>query len=1157
MKMQWGIKLVIGFLLMMSQAMCHAQMPELALQVGHSKPVRSVSFSPNGKTLASAGNDRIIKLWDVATGEVLRTLKGHTGAVESITFSPDGRTLASGSWDSTIKLWDVPSGKIICTLKGHNNQGRNDRITSVAFCPNGKILASGSYDHTIKLWDVVTGKELRTLTGHTDTVLSVAFSPDGKMLASGSEDHSIKLWNVTTGQVLQTFPDSSDWVTSVAFSPDGKKLASGSLDNIIKLWDVASGKELRSLEGHTSYVNSVNFSPDGKTLASGSNDNTVKLWDVASGKELRTLKGHTSDINSVIFSPDGKTLASGSGDNTIKLWDTASRRELNTLKGYTNFVWSAAFSPDGKTIASGNSDHTIKFWDAKTGEMAHTLNGHTGEVFSVTFSPDGKVLASGSSDHTVKLWNVTADKTICTLSGQTTPILSVAFSPDGKKLASGGGSVGGDWGSVIMGSVKVWDIATQKVLRTLGGNTSFTNSVAFSPDNKTLAYAGSIVKVNLWDIATGKLLRTISEGNGEIAFSSDGKILASRNNDGHTIKLWETTTGKLLRVLEGHTSLVYSVAFSSDGKILASGSEDNTIKLWDVATGKELHTLEGHTNSVQSVAFSPDDKMLVSGSTDNTIKLWDVASGRLLATLMNLSQPTVEAASQGKGLITFSDKDITPTAQEWLITTPEGYFDCSANASKYVLWNINNKLYPAERYWRKFRRPDLVQKALRGEKITAPVMTNEDVPPTVNFLNVRYDGKTNGTSAGSPQFVTVTLQAQGKHDFSNDAVQLLVNGRPLPPDSVKPLAADNVSVQNTLPDPHVSEKDPIVFNDKGSIIFSDKTTMASVAPSPYTFAKRFTFRVPLPLGDANVQSKGFQNVSLDAMVFDKDDLGSDHSVIWLQNKNAQQVKGNLIALCVGISNYQVGMNVVNGKQPATGKIANLTYPDVDARAMSARLLREKGGLYDDVTVHTLCDGQVTLDNLRKELTWLQQTARPGQIDTVMVFLSGHGVSSASGKYFFPAYNFDPQHPTETSLSGAELQQALGSKLRAQSVFLFVDSCHSGALSTFANDRGAANGDDLSFSVKDSGVYLLASSGALQTSLESNAWGHGAFTEALIDALKDSRVRNGIVHFDELTYLVPDNVVKLLRAAKLDEHAMSPVVPMEGRYLEEPVAKAQS
>ena len=240
----------------------------------------------------------------------------HDGAGMSVSFSPDGKTLASGFWDKTIRLWDVETGKEKSLLSGHT-----DRVWSVSFSPDGKTLASGYWNNPIRLWDVETGKEKFQLSGHTNTVNSVSFSPDGKTLASGSGDKTIRLWNVKTGKEKFQLSGHTNTVDSVSFSPDGKTLASGSGDNTICLWDVQTGKEKSQLPGHTAYVNSVSFSPDGKTLASGSGDKTIRLWDVETGKEKSLLPGHTSYVNSVSFSPDGKTLASGSDDNTIRLWD--------------------------------------------------------------------------------------------------------------------------------------------------------------------------------------------------------------------------------------------------------------------------------------------------------------------------------------------------------------------------------------------------------------------------------------------------------------------------------------------------------------------------------------------------------------------------------------------------------------------------------------------------------------------------------------------------------------------------------------------------------------------------------------------------------------------------------------------------------------------
>ncbi|BAG03646.1 hypothetical protein [Microcystis aeruginosa] len=327
---------------------------------GHKDFVTSVNFSPDGKTLVSVSRDNTIKLWNVETGEEIRTLKGHDG-VQSVNFSPDGKTLVSGSWDNTIKLWNVETGEEIRTLKGHNGP-----VNSVNFSPDGKTLVSGSGDKTIKLWNVETGQEIRTLKGHDNSVISVNFSPDGKTLVSGSGDNTIKLWNVETGEEIRTLKGHDSYVNSVNFSPDGKTLVSVSRDNTIKLWNVKTGKEIRTIKGHDIYFRSVNFSPDGKTLVSGSGDKTIKLWNVETGTEIRTLKGHDWFVNSVNFSPDGKTLVSGSNDNTIKLWNVETGQEIRTLRGHGSFVSSVSFSPDGKTLVSGSDDKTIKLWNLGT-----------------------------------------------------------------------------------------------------------------------------------------------------------------------------------------------------------------------------------------------------------------------------------------------------------------------------------------------------------------------------------------------------------------------------------------------------------------------------------------------------------------------------------------------------------------------------------------------------------------------------------------------------------------------------------------------------------------------------------------------------------------------------------------------------------------------
>ncbi|MDZ8140939.1 MAG: WD40 repeat domain-containing protein, partial [Nostoc sp. DedQUE04] len=398
---------------------------------GHANSVNGISFSPDGKMLASASADKTVKLWDTSTGKEIKTLTGHTNSVWGISFSPDGKMLASASADNTVKLWNTSTGKEIKTLTGHTNW-----VNGISFSPDGKMLASASYDNTVKLWDTSTGKEIKTLTGHTNSVYGISFSPDGKMLASASGDNTVKLWDTTTAKEIKTLTGHTNSVWGISFSPDGKMLASASADNTVKLWDTTTAKEIKTLTGHTNLVNGISFSPDGKMLASASYDNTVKLWNTSTGKEIKTLTGHTNSVNGISFSPDGKMLASASGDKTVKLWNTSTGKEIKTLTGHTNWVNGISFSPDGKMLASASGDKTVKLWNTSTGKEIKTLTGHTNWVNGISFSPDGKMLASASGDNTVKLWDTTTAKEIKTLTGHTNSVNGISFSPDGKMLAS-------------------------------------------------------------------------------------------------------------------------------------------------------------------------------------------------------------------------------------------------------------------------------------------------------------------------------------------------------------------------------------------------------------------------------------------------------------------------------------------------------------------------------------------------------------------------------------------------------------------------------------------------------------------------------------------------------------------------------------------------
>jgi WD40 repeat protein/uncharacterized caspase-like protein len=335
---------------------------------GYAYPAKFIAFAPDGKTLASARLDGV-RIWDAENGSNMRVIKPALGAsVRSIAFRPDKPWLAVGSSfqkefanfpDSvkkqlgieetvpTIKIYELQTGNLVRTIKAHE-----DSIAALAFSPDGKIIASGSADKTIKLWDAESGAELRTLTGHTDKITTLAFRYDGKILASSGDDKTIKVWETESGKELRSIAAHTDGVTSIAFSPNGKQLAGGSY-LVATLWDAESGQPLHEFKGHTNMVTAVAFSPDGKQLATGGFDNLVKLWDAESGKELQTLRGHSNTVTSVAFSPTDNLLASASFDAKIKIWNQTSGSEVASLVALGDKDW-AIVAPDGRFDASSD-----------------------------------------------------------------------------------------------------------------------------------------------------------------------------------------------------------------------------------------------------------------------------------------------------------------------------------------------------------------------------------------------------------------------------------------------------------------------------------------------------------------------------------------------------------------------------------------------------------------------------------------------------------------------------------------------------------------------------------------------------------------------------------------------------------------------------------
>jgi WD40 repeat protein len=300
----------------------------------------------------------------------------HSEYVKYVAFSPDGKSVISCSDDNKAKLWDTASGDLIRTFVPQEGG-----INRAAFSPDGGIIAAGLTDGKIIIFDVTTGDITRIIDGHEDSVCTISFSPDGNTFVTGSEDNTIKIWDTASGNLVKTINARSGGVNSgtyrplvnsVAYSPDGTTIISGSGDKTIKLWDIASGNLLGTFKGHSHSVESVAFSSDGKTFVSGSLDLTVGLWDISKNRRIRTFK-HSDIVLSVMFSPDGDTIVSAGYDKVIQLWDAKKGRLSRTISGGLRYSRSVAYSPDTQTIVSGGENKKVKLWDAKSGELIRTF----------------------------------------------------------------------------------------------------------------------------------------------------------------------------------------------------------------------------------------------------------------------------------------------------------------------------------------------------------------------------------------------------------------------------------------------------------------------------------------------------------------------------------------------------------------------------------------------------------------------------------------------------------------------------------------------------------------------------------------------------------------------------------------------------------------
>jgi RNA polymerase sigma factor (sigma-70 family) len=591
---------------------------------------------PDNKTVLTLGADRVVRAWDMTTGQLTRSVALQKGVGGALALSADGKFAAACNWE-TVTVWDTDIGKVLASFAGPKPSvgsfSTTQSVGSFGFSPDGKMLCATTWDVRLTVWDWRTGKQTQVQVPPRgfgmDSTFHGGFSPDGKHFAGGGgSGQPLCLFETATWKEVHRLKCSA---TTSTFTPDGKRLVVCSMANdaggreaVIRVFDVATGKELAQYRlGFEGAFFSLAVSPDGKLLGCGASDRSC-LLDLSTGKVLHPLTGRPWGL---AFTPDGKTFVASADASHLRFWDVATGKERHEQPGnFGHSLLATSASPDGRLLAAADwPDRAVHVWDTSNGRLIRRLSlaGEGRYTRDLAFSPDGTTLSAGLYYGEFHAWEAATGKELRAVeltksNRQDRSFYSARLSPDGRTATT----IDQDTDNKST-RLTVWDLPGKRPKREWTFAGGYYGRL-WSPDGDTLVLS-TTSDLSIIDIETGeqraRLAGTLRDSSPAV-LSPDGRLVAARldteKGKPAPIGVFEVATGKpVARVAVGWGH--YAIAADNRTFITA----DNThLRSWDLATGKETasRTLpQGVTGLVALAgrrAFTP--------MADGTGLVWDL-----------------------------------------------------------------------------------------------------------------------------------------------------------------------------------------------------------------------------------------------------------------------------------------------------------------------------------------------------------------------------------------------------------------------------------------------------------------------------------------------------------------------------------------------------